>query len=158
MKVALSTLALLALAACGHAHDASQVEASKSFKPNMYSCTTDDNLQVGYSKTSIFGQPSFSVTETFGRRPIQLVEATGESIKVEGEKVSVTQNVPDRSSTTWTLVIPAGTAIASGDVSVFFDTKLVEVVRPTSIAGPLPGQVPTTTEHKARCEGNFAAF
>ncbi len=85
----------------------------------------------------------------------------GEGIEVEAKRdakaVSVMRYIPDFKSTKWTLEIPTLT-IALGAASVKFQTKLTEVTPPSSIVGPLPGQVETTKVRKADCEASFAAF
>jgi len=104
--------------------------------PNLYELS-GDRVAVTYSTTSIDGKPRFSY-----RKGRQTLDFAGSDIKSEstgiGTLVSVViASVPDKGTTSFSLLLPA---IQLGDSKrVSLRTIGIETLAKTSIAGPPPG-------------------
>ena len=104
--------------------------------PNLYELS-GDRVAVTYSTTSIDGKPRFSY-----RKGRQTLNFSGNQIKSEGTSIGtlvsvVIASVPDKGTTTFSLLLPA---IQLGDSKrVSLRTIGIETLAKTSIAGPPPG-------------------
>ena len=104
--------------------------------PNLYELS-GDRVSVTYSTTSIDGKPRFSY-----RKGRQTLDFVGNQIKSEGTSIGtlvsvVIASVPDKGTTTFSLLLPA---IQLGDSKrVSLRTIGIETLTKTSIAGPPPG-------------------
>ncbi len=163
MKSTLTLLATLSvLGACGAElkEDAAAIKDTER-EPNLYECTTEDRLVLRYTTTSIAGEPQFELSSTTEHGPQSLASKAGAGIAVarqdDKQLVSVEQYVPDLSTTTWTVELPKITLTSSSD-KASFDTTVTEVIVPTSIAGPQPGDETVTNVRQAKCVAAFAAF
>jgi hypothetical protein len=130
-------------------------KTTPSLTPNSFQLTGDD-IRVNYSTTSIDGKPRFTFKK--GQKTLDFVgnQISSSTVNI-GTLVSVViAAVPDRSTTTFSILLPAIRLPESGRQA--FRTIGITTVTKTTIAGPPVGAHQTYKSIVLRGLARLVAF
>ena len=130
-------------------------KTTPSLTPNSFQLTGDD-IQVNYSTTSIDGKPRFTFKK--GNKTLDFAgnQISSSTVNI-GTLVSVViAAVPDKSTTTFSVLLPAISLPASKRQA--FRTLGITTVTKTSIVGPPVGVQQTYTTVALRGSARLVAF